>query len=74
MPLNANGQENVFVGRIRKDTSNYCRPSDFKDDILKFATWLSNHNSLSDIFGEPVYKSEDIEDIVREYLETESGN
>lgn len=45
-----------------------------KDELLKFATWLSNHNSLSDIFGEPVYKSEDIEDIVREYLETESGN
>ena len=45
-----------------------------KDELLKFATWLSNHNSFSDIFGEPVYKSEDIEDIVREYLETESRN
>lgn len=45
-----------------------------KNELLKFATWLSNHNSLSDIFGKLVYKSEDIEDIVREYIESENGN
>lgn len=45
-----------------------------KDELVKFATWLSDHNSLSNIFGEPIYKTEDIEDIVRAYLETESGN